>query len=296
MGKHVLTGVEGLVKRGEFFFVEPRVLAVEEGFNKREAIGDEEDHDLKKSIIENGVQVPLKVQKVKVWGGERLFVREGHRRLWACMQALNEGFDPGPVPVQVIDRNTKEPDALFLSLTCNTGRPFTALEEAAAFEALVRHGVEVAEIARRTGRSLVYVYERLKLNHLAPEVEAKLRAGEITIRDAANAAGRNKDNAEKQIEATSRPKPKTIAIKWGKRDHSFVARNKTGDPGYSEIDPTWLLRDVIDKCEALGLNPASIKFSVRPKTEKNETQEQKCLDFMSRTGSQDRSGPEDIND
>jgi ParB family chromosome partitioning protein len=97
MSKHALNGVDGFVKRNEYFDFDPALLIVEDGFNPRLSFGDQDDIALKESIRENGVMVPLAVQKID----GKLIIREGHRRRWACMELIKEGAEIKKVPVML---------------------------------------------------------------------------------------------------------------------------------------------------------------------------------------------------
>lgn len=195
MAKHALAGVEGFIGTSQFFKVDPKVLIIEDGFNPREKFGDVEDIELKNSINENGVQIPLKVQKTPEGN---LKIRDGGRRHWACMQLINEGVDIKSVPVMLIDKNTTDDDGLFLALITNTGKPFKPYEEAKAFQRLKSHGHSVADIARRIGKTQPFVYERLRLINMTTETKQALEKKQITIRDAAGIAANSGGNSENQ--------------------------------------------------------------------------------------------------
>ena len=272
MGKHALQDVEGFVSRKDYFFVDPRALVVEEGFNPREDIGfDEEDQDLKKSIIANGVEVPLKVQKID----GRLVIREGHRRHWACLEAIKEGVEIKSIPVILTDRNISPGNALFMALNCNTGRPLMPLEEGRAFERLLRHGFEVKEIAVRVGRSLPFVYDRLKLVNITPEVKTALDKGKITIKDAATAAAKSNGDPDRQNAVLTKSKPTPIRVAWNKKKGQVVTKNNGDVPEVGNLGAYLFNSTMIEKFKELGLDPATIKFSILPKASKTGTEEGK---------------------
>lgn len=286
MGKHALQDVDGFVSRKDFFFVDPRVLVVEPDFNPRQDIGlDDEDQDFKASIIANGVEVPLKVQKGR---DKRLVIREGHRRHWACMEAIKEGHDIKAVPVILVDRNMSEDRALYMALNCNTGRQLKPLEEARAFERLVKRGHQVKEIAERVGRSLVYVYERLKLVDITPEVRTAIEDGKISLRDAAKAVSKSGGDPDKQNRVLKAEKPKPVQVRWNKKDNKLTLKNWSGEGFYEAEFNGWLFSaEWLEWFEEQGLDIRTIKFSILPKNTKkgteesckNGTQKQSCLDL-----------------
>ena len=265
MGTHALNGVEGFVSRRDSFFFDPRHLVVEDGFNPRHEIGiDDEDADLLQSIIANGVLVPILVQKID----GRLVIREGHRRHWACLEAIRigKGHDVKSVPVILIDRKTTGKESLYIALNSSRGKRLNAIEEAEAFGRLIKNGESVDDIATRTGKSKVFVYERLKLLKLTPEVQAALEAGDISIRDAANAAGRSRGDGEKQNNVLTKPKPKPVVVKWNKKEGKIVTKNKAEVSGVDNIVAFLFHSNHLKILEEAGLDPSTIKFSILPKT------------------------------
>ena len=93
MSKHALKDVEGFQKRKEFFTVDPKVIVVKNGWNPRTDFSGEEE--LRDSIIQNGVLIPLRVKKVD----NVLELIDGERRLRATHLAIKEGHNIESVPV-----------------------------------------------------------------------------------------------------------------------------------------------------------------------------------------------------
>lgn len=263
MGKHALKDVNGFVSRRDFFFVDPRVLVVEAGFNPRDNIGDEEDKELMASIIATGVEVPLKVQKVD---GDRLIIREGHRRHWACMEAIKEGVDIKSVPVMLTDRNLSPDRALIMSLNCNTGRRLSPVEEGLAFERLLKYGYQVKHIADSVGKSLSFVYDRLKLVNVTPEVKAAMEAGAVSIRAAATAAGKAGADPERQNAILKAEKPKPVRIAWDKKESDFFIKGQRDGLNIDHL-PGILADEMAGYFDRAGLDITTLKISILPKAD-----------------------------
>jgi ParB family chromosome partitioning protein len=166
---------EALIKRTDLWQVDPRVIKVKEGWNKREDFGDIDE--LSKSIVENGVLIPITILKNKDADYELI---DGERRLRATLFAIENGYDIQTIPAK-IQKSKDEIGNLFVQILSNEGKRFTPIEEARVYEQLVVWGVNISEIASRVGKSVPHVYNRLKLCKATPEVKEALKNKEITI-------------------------------------------------------------------------------------------------------------------
>lgn len=106
----------------------------------------------------------------------------GHRRLAAARQA---GLPDVPT---IITTGLTPADQLELMLVENVQRAdLTPLEEAGGYQGLLDLGVEVAMIARKTGRARTTVKRRLDLLALPDEARVKIDARQASLEDAAKA-------------------------------------------------------------------------------------------------------------
>lgn len=154
--------------------------------NPRRRMGDLSDLS---TIAERQLQPGVVVTKAtwltifpadaKLVGVARYIVVNGNRRLAASQKFGRTGMD-------VIVRDsiaTSSESILEAAIIENIGRrDFDVLEEAEAVEALVAECGSADAAAERLGRSKGWVSQRRALLKLTPELQEKLRAGEIAIR------------------------------------------------------------------------------------------------------------------
>lgn len=168
----------------ERFFVLPIDQLLESGHNPRRRFDDRKLHELADSIREKGVVEPLVVRPLitdELSDTEQFYeIVAGARRFRASKLA-------GLTRVPAVVRNYTDRDLLELFVIENTQRDdLTPLEEAAGYKQLllVDQTYTAAMIAARIGHSERYVWDRLKLLDLVPEVQAHLEAGRIGVEHA----------------------------------------------------------------------------------------------------------------
>ncbi|MFN3819912.1 ParB/RepB/Spo0J family partition protein [Blastomonas sp.] len=155
--------------------------------NVRRTNGDEDIESLADSIHSKGLLQNLVVSESVEQPGKHE-VDAGGRR-WRALNLLVEqkrNAKTFPVPVHIIPRD----DALEASLVENLQKvAMNPADEVEAFQAIV-HGGEpsiddipnrIANCARRFGRTVRYVEQRLRLAALAPEILTALREYRISI-------------------------------------------------------------------------------------------------------------------
>ena len=144
--------------------------------NPRKHFDPEKLQQLAASIREHGILEPLLVRPVM--DGESINDYElvaGARRYRAAKLAQ---FKPLPCIV----RTLTDLEALEIQVTENLQRDdLHPLEEAEGYRLLMqRHGHKVEAVAARLGRSVKYVYDRVKLLALTKEAQELFLAGKIT--------------------------------------------------------------------------------------------------------------------
>lgn len=137
--------------RSDLYRLAPSKLSVKEGFNSRVKDFDPADADdiaLAKSIAVHGIKQPLAV----FVEGANVYLSDGHRRFGAVNylndvangEAENDHeieitADLSAIPVLVESKDGTEADRILMQITRNSGKPFTALEQAAVFKLSLIH-------------------------------------------------------------------------------------------------------------------------------------------------------------
>jgi ParB family transcriptional regulator, chromosome partitioning protein len=162
-------------KRTDILSVDPRNIIVKDGFNIRQDMGDIEA--LSQSIVESGLQVPLKAKKVT--GEDKYELVDGHRRLRAVMLAIENGHDIKFV--EVMPFKGSEEDQVFSMIITGTGqKPLNEIEQSEAVKRLTNFGYTVEDIARKIGKSLPHVYNLLSLANAPKKIRDFVMSGLIS--------------------------------------------------------------------------------------------------------------------
>src|SRR3990167_8776973 len=205
--------VDGYVGSTDLFKIDPRKIVVRDGWNPRSNLDNLDD--LKASIRENGFypDKPLLLYR----RGAELELISGHRRLQSVLELIDEGVPILSIPA-VLDQSGNDGERLGRALAANqNGVPLEPLDEAHAFQRLVGYGWEPKRIAEKIGRSLSYVYGRLKLLEATSDVLDAVERKEITQTDAvrvveqANRAGVTQEEALDTVVAKRREKKERTA-------------------------------------------------------------------------------------
>jgi ParB/RepB/Spo0J family partition protein len=163
----------------------PLSRILESSTNPRRTVKDAHFADLVGSIRTHGVLQPILVRPVTInkptpTPGPHYELVAGHRRL----AAAREAFYPN-IPAFI--RELSDQAALEIQVIENLQRSdLHALEEAQGYQRLLAMKYDIARIAERIGRSVKYVYDRVKLLQLIPAVqkvflEDKISAGHAII-------------------------------------------------------------------------------------------------------------------
>lgn len=141
-------------------------------FQPRKEFQAEPLEELAESIRAQGIVQPLIVRK----RGEHFELIAGERRWRAAQKA-------GLTEVPAIIRESNDAEALELALVENLQRAdLNPLEEALGFELLLgQFQFTQEQVAAKVGKSRASVANALRLLKLPPEVQARLKAGEISV-------------------------------------------------------------------------------------------------------------------
>ena len=167
----------------------PLTQCVPSKTNPRKQFEGPEFDELVESVLRHGVIVPLIVrrgdwQDLKA-GIASLEIVAGERRFRAAQRA-------GLLSVPVVFRKLTDEQAIELQIIENLQRQdVTALEEAEGYTkllAVMSEGAKdyprqkmVDDLARKVGKSIRYIYARMKLTELAPAAKEAIKTGRLDV-------------------------------------------------------------------------------------------------------------------
>ncbi|XHR94268.1 ParB/RepB/Spo0J family partition protein [Mucilaginibacter sp. UC70_90] len=155
--------------------------------NYRKFFNQKELEELAEAIARHGVISSLTVREIQE-GKYELVV--GERRLKAAqMIGLKE------VPVKIRKLTDEEADEIRLDENLNRVDPHP-LEESEAIAVMQRKGKSIEEISLRLGKSKAFIYNRVKLSELIPEIQELFYQNKINIGQAIEIAGLASDSQE----------------------------------------------------------------------------------------------------
>lgn len=210
-------------QRKDIFHIDPRLLSTEPGFNTRIDYGDIDE--LKNSIIQNGVIIPIRGYKE----GDKFMVVDGHRRHRATIKAITEGHDIARVPF-ISEKKKTEEERIFGIILSNDGKQLAPLELGEAYKRLISHGYNYTEIANRIGRTIKHVSDMASVAESSKEIKEVIKVGNVsaTLVSEVKNAIKDDDLAEKIIIDKSVEKKK-IAEESGKKIDEKVTKKDLKD-------------------------------------------------------------------
>ena len=175
------TGLASLSEgRSDLFKIDPRKIQIKAGWNGRDMsdpTNKEHVDTLAKSIAEVGVKEPITVY----YENNTAYVSDGHCRLLGAMRAIEQyKAEIKTILVKTEDRYANEADRVFSQILRNSGKPFTALEQANVFKRLLDLGWHQQDIARKSGFSNGRVSQILDLLTLPEGVKSMVIAGQVS--------------------------------------------------------------------------------------------------------------------
>ena len=154
--------------------------------------------DLAASLREQGPLQPMVVQQIPGRPGYQIVA--GHRRRAAALRA-------GLTHYPCILRRDMLPDEELLAMLVENGQrsDLDPIEEARAYKKLVDSGVSVADVARRVGRGLATVKNRLMLLQLPLVEQEQVRAGHYSLQHAEGMVRAARAEARRAASPVARP-------------------------------------------------------------------------------------------
>lgn len=212
--------------------------------NPRKVFDDIEIHELAESLKKHGMIQPVAVRE-DADGYELIF---GERRVRA---ALIAGMEEIPANVYPEDLNA---DILFeMQIIENLQRKnINAMEESDAFAKLITKKIDTAEqIADKLGVSAKYVYDRLALQKILPEVQDEIRNGRLTISHGKQFARlREEDQRNLWKSISENINDAGILLSDLKRKIAGIFSLRLSDAAFSTSDPKLVAKaGSCDKCQ-----------------------------------------------
>jgi len=210
--------------RSTILNIDPVKILIKSGLNVRQ-LDDVENREhidfLKASIRENGF---LKAHPLTIFQeGDSVFVSDGHCRLTAVKELLDEGLEILTVPCIPEERGVGEVDRILRQTTSNSGKRLTMLEEAHNVERLNSFGMSLAEIARRFGKSAGYVSQLLDFKAAPAEVIKMVKKGQVSATFAAETIrDHKKDGKGVKILKDAVAKATSQGAKKATKKHSVI--------------------------------------------------------------------------
>ena len=202
-----------VVAEGRYMAALPIGELFESPMNTRKHFDPDGLKELEQSIREKGVLTPLLARPVPAWNvtpkpdGRRFEIAAGHRRYRAAKAA---GLEALPVVLQeMTDTELLE----VLVIENDQREDVHPLEEADGYRRLTMPGTgyDVAKVAARVGRSVKYVYDRLKLLELTKEAQKLFLDGRFTA-------------AHAILLARLKPEDQKRALEVGRGGHGAFAK------------------------------------------------------------------------
>jgi ParB/RepB/Spo0J family partition protein len=176
--------------RSDMFRVNPKHIKVKMGWNGRDfndPANIEHVDQLAQSIAEIGVKEPLTVS----WEDGQAWLVDGECRLRATLRAIEVyKADIKTIPIKTEDRYSNDADKLFSQIIRNSGKPFTAMEQAKVYKRLLDMGWQQNDIAKKAGISAARISQILDLLTMPEPIKAMVTNGQVsaslaqaTIRD-----------------------------------------------------------------------------------------------------------------
>lgn len=178
-------------KRSDVLFIDPKIIKIEEGFNTRIDYGD--INELKTSIVENGVRVPLRGYK----DGDVYVVTDGHRRFKAVNMILEEGINIARIPF-ISEKKKSLEERVFDILLFNDGKTLTPLELGETYKKLLSYGYNLTEIAKKIGKTIKHVSDMVKVACSTKELKKLINDGLVSASLVAEVKSKVRDDEESE--------------------------------------------------------------------------------------------------
>lgn len=161
------------VQKTTQFQVDPRIIEIQEGFNARPI--DRAHVESMKIAKRNGSVFPPVFVRVE---DGRIIMVDGHHRLTADLELIDEGFDVKRIDCMHFRGNDAERIALML--TTAQGKPLTPLEMGFQYKKLIALGWTAPEISNKVGKGRNHVDDMVFLANAPSEVHNMIRDNSVS--------------------------------------------------------------------------------------------------------------------
>jgi ParB/RepB/Spo0J family partition protein len=196
----------GILKRGNQYYIDPKLIVRKAGWNKRFDYGDIEELAnsirAKKMLDGHGVIQGL---IVKTLPSGHFEIVDGDRRTYALESLMRKGevWEFG-VPATIVAKDATDAQLRILMMAANTGKDFLPLEEASALKELSDAGMTMKDIAASIGRKVGHVQTTLALLEADTSVQQALKDGVLTTTQAKNLATIKDKDKQKELVAQAK--------------------------------------------------------------------------------------------
>lgn len=238
------------------YFLDVNDIVVIEGYNVRVETQSYLDHlqGIVDSMVAEGFHIdsPLSVYVAKIDGEDKPVLVRGHTRLKAVRLAIASGAVIEKVPVVFKAKSTSPTDLDLDLITSNSGRNLTSYETAVVIKRLMTQGLEVPEVAKKTGISVPYIETLVVLASAPPRLAKMVAHDEVSTslavdlirkhgpvaaqRLAMDAWERAKKAGHKQATVRNTPEASLKKVVKKKASELFdVTSTIFNDPGYAGL-------------------------------------------------------------
>jgi ParB/RepB/Spo0J family partition protein len=182
------TPVKETAAKDRFVLLPPSVL-VPNPENPRIVYAEIEE--LMNSILENGLLDPL----TGYYKGDKVILKDGHRRMKAIQLAFEKGHKIERVPVIIVSPPSKEQETLDYIIH-NDGKPLTMLEQSVVIGRLLNFGWKPADIAKKTGKAPGYIANLIMLTKAPMKVINHIKDDKISAHAVVQIMAASKGDAE----------------------------------------------------------------------------------------------------
>jgi len=123
---------------------------------------------------------PMTGYVLKQDGQDVVYITDGHTRLKAVQQAIENGIAIEKVPVIITPNGTSALDLVASLVTANSGRPLTPLETGKVFKRMMTMGLDEGEVAARLNCSKAHVVATLSLLAAPAAVRDLVATGKVS--------------------------------------------------------------------------------------------------------------------